>query len=62
MRKPPAEVDPVDEVHAVRDALSKQCDYDVGKLARLIKADEVRSGASLVSRPPRRIRNHRTAS
>ena len=62
MRKPSEEIDPVAEVHAVRDALSKQCDYDVGKLARLIKADEARSGAPLVSRPARRIRSNRKAS
>ncbi len=62
MRKAPRDVDPVDEVRAIRDALAKQCDYDVEKLARLIQADEVKSGVRLVSRPAKRIEGTKRAS
>ena len=62
MRKPTQDVDPIDEVRAVRDALAKQCDYDVEKLARLIKADEAKSEYTLVSRSAKRIGGARKAS
>lgn len=61
MRRPPQEADPVEELRAVRDALAKQCDYDVEKLARLIKADEAKSRTPLVSRPAKRINGSRKA-
>ena len=62
MRKLPREVDPIEEVRAVRDALAKQCGYDAAKLAALISADEVKSKFPLVSRPPKRFRGARRAS
>ncbi len=62
MRKAPREVDPVDEVRAIRDVLAKQCDYDVEKLAGLIKADELKSGVRLVSRPAKRIEGTKRVS
>ena len=63
MRKAKPEIDPVEEVRKVRDALAKQCGYDATKLADLIRADEAKSGASMVSRPARRVgRGSRKAS
>jgi hypothetical protein len=51
MRKP----DPiVDEVRAARDAIAKESDYDVEKLAQAIKAREAQSGRKFVRLPPKK--------
>jgi hypothetical protein len=43
----------IEEIRAVRDAMAKECDYDIKKLAELIKSHEVQSGREVVRRPPR---------
>jgi hypothetical protein len=45
----------VDEVRAIRDAIAKEFDYDIEKLAQAIKEHEVQSGQEFVRRPPRRV-------
>lgn len=45
----------VDEVRAARDALAKEFDYDIDKLAQAIKAREVKSGREVVRLPPRKV-------
>ncbi|HSN98882.1 MAG TPA: hypothetical protein VLS89_11375 [Candidatus Nanopelagicales bacterium] len=45
----------MDEVRAVRDAIAKECDYDVEKIAEAIKAREAQSGRRIVRLPPRKV-------
>jgi len=45
----------VNEVRAIREALAKQYDYDIEKLARALQAEEAKSGRKVVRLPPRRI-------
>jgi hypothetical protein len=52
----------VDEVRAIRDALAKEFDYDIEKLADAIKAREVQSGRKVVRLPPRKVTVVRKAS
>jgi len=52
----------VDEVRAIREALSKQYDHDVEKLARALQAEEKKGGRPVVHLPPRRISLRRKAS
>jgi hypothetical protein len=57
------ESDPiVDEVRAIRDAIAKEFDYDIEKLADAIKAREVQSGRKVVRLPPRKVTIARKAS
>ena len=43
----------VDEVRAAREAIVKACDYDIDKLALVLKEHESRSGRKLVRLPPK---------
>jgi biopolymer transport protein ExbD len=43
------------EVRAARDALAKESDYDIEKLAQSIKAREVQSGREVVRLAPRKV-------
>ena len=52
----------VEEVRAVRDALAKEFDYDVEKLARAIQADEQAQGRPPLHLPPRRPTARKKAS
>ena len=45
----------VNEVRAIREALAKQYDYDVEKLARALQVEEAQSGRNVVRLPPRQI-------
>jgi hypothetical protein len=45
----------IDEIRAIRDAMAKDCDYDMEKLAQVLKAHEAQSGRKVVRRPPKRI-------
>jgi hypothetical protein len=45
----------VDEVRAARDAIAKEFDYDIEKLAQAIKAREVQSGREFVRLPPKKV-------
>lgn len=48
--------DPIlDEIRAIRDAMAKEADYDIEKLAQAIKAREVQSGREVVRLPPRKV-------
>jgi hypothetical protein len=44
----------VDEVRAVRDAIAKEYDYDIAKIAEAVRAREVKSGRTFVRLPPRK--------
>lgn len=52
----------IEELRAVRDEMAKECDYDVERLAQLIKARELQSGREVVRRPPREPVETRKAS
>ena len=43
----------VDEVRAAREAIAKACDYDLDKLALLLKEHETQSGRKLAHLPPK---------
>lgn len=45
----------VDEVRAARDAIAKESDYDIDKLAQAIKAREVKSGREVVRLAPKKV-------
>jgi hypothetical protein len=48
--------DPIlDEVRAARDAIAKEFDYDIDKLAEAIKAREAKSGRTIVRLSPRAV-------
>ena len=44
----------VDEVRAVRDAIAKEFNYDIERIARAIKERELASGREVVRLPPRK--------
>jgi hypothetical protein len=44
----------VDEVRAVRDAIAKEYDYDIAKIAEAVRAREATSGRAFVRLPPRK--------
>jgi hypothetical protein len=52
----------VDEVRAIRDAIAKEFDYDIDKLAHAIKAHEDQSGRRVVRLPPKKVTVVRKAS
>ena len=45
----------IDEVRAARDALAKDADYDIDKLAEILKSREAKSGREIVRLPPREV-------
>jgi len=45
----------VDEVRAARDAIAKEFDYDIERIAQAIKAREVLSGREVVRLAPRKV-------
>ena len=46
----------VEEIHAIRDALSKASDDDIRKIAEAAKARQEKSGRTAVRMPPRQPR------
>jgi len=52
----------VDEVRAVRDAIAREYDYDVKKLAEALREEHRKSGCEVVHLSPRRIPTARKAS
>jgi hypothetical protein len=44
----------VEEIRAARDAIARECDYDIEKLARTVREHEAKGGRKLVKFPPRR--------
>ena len=52
----------IDEVRATRDAIAKEHDYDIDKLAEALKAREAKSGREIVRLPPREATLGRKAS
>lgn len=52
----------IDEVRAIRDAIAKEYEYDVDKLAEALKAREAKSGREIVRLPPREVSLDRKAS
>ena len=45
----------VDEVRRTRDAIAKEFEYDIEKLAQAIKAREISSGRKVVRLPPKEV-------
>jgi hypothetical protein len=45
----------VDEVREARDAIVKEADYDIDKLAERLKNREAKSGRTIVRLPPREV-------
>lgn len=45
----------MDKVRAAREAIAKELDYDIEKLAQAIKAHEARSGRKIVCLPPKKV-------
>ncbi|MFC1643248.1 hypothetical protein ACFL5O_11285 [Myxococcota bacterium] len=43
----------VNEVRSIRDAIAKEYDYDVDKLARAMREHEATSGRTAIRLPPR---------
>ncbi len=57
------EPDPiVEEIHAIREALSKASGDDIRKIAEAAKARQVQSGRNAVRLPPRKPKAVRKAS
>ena len=52
----------VDEVRAVRDAIARDYEYDVKKLADALREEQRKSGRKVVHLPPRRMPTARKAS
>lgn len=52
----------IDELRTVRDAIAKELDYDIERLAQALKAREAQSGRRLVRLPPRKVAVIREAS
>ena len=52
----------VEEIHAVREALSKASGDDIRKIAEAAKARQIQSGRKAVRLPPRRAKAAQEAS
>ena len=52
MTRPPNPI--VAEVRTARDAIAREFDYDIGRIARELQARQARSGRPVVRLPPRR--------
>ncbi len=51
----------VDEVRAAREAIVEACDYDLDKLALVLREHEKQSGRNLVRLPPRPTKPQQSA-
>lgn len=57
------EPDPIlEEIHAIREALSRVAGDDIRKIAEAAKARQVESGLDAVRLPPRKVKATRKAS
>jgi len=45
--------DPIEEIHAVREKLAREADYDMEKLFEAARARQAASGPQAVQLPPR---------
>jgi len=45
----------VDEVRAARDAIAREHDYDIAKIAEAVRAREAKSGRTFVRLLPRKL-------
>ena len=52
----------IEEIHAIREALSKASGDDIRKIAEAAKARQAQSGRKAVQRPPRTVKAARKAS
>jgi hypothetical protein len=52
----------VEEIHVIREALSKASDDDIRRIAEAAKARQAQSGRKAVRLPPRKARPLRKAS
>ena len=57
------EPDPIiEEIHAIREALSRESRHDIRKIAEAAKARQAESGREAVRLPPRKAKAARKAS
>ncbi len=57
------EPDPiVEEIHAIREALSRASDHDIRKIAEAAKTRQAESGRTTVRLSPRKVKAARKAS
>ena len=52
----------IDEIHAIRETLSKASDDDIRKIAEAARARQAQSGRKAVRLPPRTAKETRKAS
>ena len=52
----------VEEIHIIREALSKASGDDIRKIAEAAKARQMQSGKAAQRLPPRKARSHHKAS
>jgi hypothetical protein len=52
----------IEEIHAVREALSRASGHDIRKIAEAAKARQAASGRKTVRVPPRKVKAARKAS
>jgi hypothetical protein len=50
-------LDPIEELHAVREALAKASDNDLAKIVAAAQTRQQRSGHEIVRLPPRPVTN-----
>ena len=56
------EKDPIiDEIRAIRDAIAREHDYDIAKIAEAMRERERTSGRKYVTLPPRKVVDTRKA-
>ncbi len=52
----------IEEIHAIREALSRASGHDIRKIAEAAKVRQAESGRTTVGRPPRKVKGARKAS
>ena len=52
----------IEEIHAIREALSRASGHDIRKIAEAAKVRQAESGRTTVRRPPRKVKAARKAS
>lgn len=53
-------IDPIDEIRAIRDRLSAECDYDLDRIVEATRRQQKESGRTFLS-PPAHVQERRAA-